>query len=86
MNDVHHKDVGLCGEREAVVQHLLQHLIHHHRVCQKRLLSAAAKIFDKCGVDAVQELNDEQGRHCGCCVGARFQKPWHMPSVRTTAT
>lgn len=38
------QDVGLGGQGEAVIQHLLQQLVHHHHVVFDGRLSAHAKI------------------------------------------
>ena len=39
------EDVGLCGQREAVIQHLLQEFIHHDHVVLNRSLCTHSKII-----------------------------------------
>lgn len=38
------QDVGLGGQGEAVIQHLLQELVHHHHVVFNSRLGADAEI------------------------------------------
>lgn len=38
------QNVGLGGQRESVIQHLLQQLVHHHHIVFDRRLGTDAKI------------------------------------------